>query len=139
MIQVFIDRFMAAKDAAIAEFQQKAPEDYDELVRRVVKLVAEPDSHGQPDAERITVIDHGNYQGTRLYIIAENGYQPSTYWSIFVNYGSCSGCDTFEAIREYSDEPPTLKKATEYWTMMLHMVQSMRQLNDGENDVEPSR
>lgn len=130
MIQAFIDKFMAASDAIKAEYKAKRPEDYDELVHRLV-VALDGDEDNVPDPERITVIDHGEYQGTRLFIIGAKGYQPSTYWSIFVSYGSCAGCDTFEANQKYaifgeiSDE-----EVNGNWTMMLHMVQNMRQLID---------
>lgn len=134
MIQKFCDRVLAQKEATITAFMQAAPSDYDALVKLVVEQVADDDDYGCPDVDRITVIDHGDYQGTRLFIIGAKGDQPSIYWSIFVDYGSCSGCDSFEATRDYSDEPPTREKATEYWTMMLHMVQSMRELGKGDDN-----
>jgi len=132
MIQRFVDLFMAAKPQMLAALGEKHPEDYDDLVRRVVATCANTEDWRSPDPERITVIDHGEYQGTRLYIIGGSGYQPSEYWSIFVDYGSCSGCDTFEAIKSYTDDPPTPEQVNDYWTLMLHMVQSMRRLSHGE-------
>lgn len=125
MIQEFVDRFMLAKQEMVAALELAHPESYDDLVSRVVKVCAGEAYYEVPDADRITVIDHGEYQGTRLYIIAAQGYQPSIYWFIFVSYGSCSVCDTFLSIRDYDDEHPTSKQANEYWTLMLHMVQSM--------------
>lgn len=137
MIQKFVDRFMAAKPALDAELAAKHPEGYDALVQRVVEVLAEGDDYGETlDPKRITVIDHGDYQGTRLYVIGAKGYQPSRYWSIFVDYGSCSGCDSFEATREYGDDPPTEKQARDYWTMMLHMVQSMKVIGGADEPKE---
>lgn len=135
MIQPFVDKFMAAKSDLIAEFKANRPDSYDDLVTRLVKLLRDEDEYSSPDPDRITVIDHGDYQGTRLFVIGATGYQPSTYWSIFVSYGSCSGCDTFEAIggySGYSEDPVTDTEANEYWTLMLHMVQSMRALNSDD-------
>jgi hypothetical protein len=136
MIQRFVNAFMAAKPDIEAGLAKTYPIDYDDLVNRVLAVCAT--AKGQsgyddvPDVERITVIDHGEYQGTRLYIVAAEGYQPSTYWSIFVNYGSCSGCDTFEAIKDYNYDAPTPEQIGEYWTLMLHMVQSMREIGKDE-------
>lgn len=141
MIQKFVKRFMDAKPAIRAELALAHPEDYDALVKRLIVLLAdkenEDDWSERPDPERITVIDHGEYQGTRLYIVGAAGYQPDTYWYIFVNYGSCSGCDTLEGIRCYQDDPPSEEQLSEYWTLMLHMVQSMRELGKTDDAVDP--
>ena len=130
MIKKFVERFNATEAFIRGELAAKGPEDYDSLVKRVVEIVGAGDDYCEPSAERITVIDHGDYQGTRLYIIGASGYQPSDYWSIFVDYGSCSVCDTFKAIKGYSDEPPTEQQVQDYWTLMLHMVQGMRSLKE---------
>lgn len=51
--------------------------------------------------KRITEIDDGDYQGTLLYVIPFDTYQPDEkeYLVTYVNYGSCSGCDTLQAIQ----------------------------------------
>ena len=130
MIQKFVDVVIGAKEDLIAEFQTKEgrPRSYSGLVTRLVKLL-EPvsDHYDSPDPERITVIDHGDYQGTQLYIIGAQGYQPSTYWSIFVAYGSCSGCDSFQANYTWQDEK-LLEEAKGNYDMLLHMVQSMKRI-----------
>jgi len=134
VIQVFVDRFMAAKPAFEAALRDGHPTGYEELVKRVVAVVGEGNEYEEdlPDVDRITVIDHGNYQGTLLFIVGAKGYQPSTYWAIYVSYGSCTGCDTFEAIKGYDDEAPTEEQVRDYWTLMLHMVQAMCRI-DGES------
>jgi hypothetical protein len=137
MIQKFVKRFMDAKQTIEAELRTADPEDYDALVKRVVQVIANEDDYETPSVDRITVIDHGDYQGTRLYIIAASCYQPSRYWSIFVDYGSCSGCDTLESLKDYSDGPPDDKQVNGYWTLMLHMVQSMRELGKPDDAVDP--
>ena len=79
-----------------------------------------------PDPERIHRIDDGNYQGTLVYVIGEKGYQPDKYWYVKVDYGSCSGCDTLEGIRDYTDDAPTDEQAKDYMTVALHIVQGMK-------------
>lgn len=56
------------------------------------------------DAENITVVDNGDYQGTQLFLIPRDTYQPSEseYLMTYVGYGSCSGCDTLQAIQDWS-------------------------------------
>ena len=134
MIQPFIDKFMAQESVIRTELKAKRPEDYDALMKRVIETMKEDDGL-EPDPERITIIDHGDYQGTRLYIIGATGYQPSTYWSIFVDYGSCSGCDSFEANRDHrsGDDEITDEEVNGNWTMMLHMAQSMKRVGGDES------
>lgn len=131
MIQRFVDAFMAAKPEMEAALTKTHPEDYDDLVKRVLVVCARANADYQdvPDVERLTIIDHGDYQGTRLYVVAAHGYQPSTYWTIFVPYGSCSGCDTFQSIKSYEDDPPREEQVRDYWTLMLHMVQRMKEID----------
>lgn len=124
MIQQFTDRFIAARPQVEAALSAKHPEDYKSLVKLVVETVA-TDDYGQPDPERITEIDHGDYQGTLVYVIAAGGYQPDRFWYVRVGYGSCSGCDTLQAISDYSDEPPTPRQVSEYWTLCLHIAQGI--------------
>lgn len=127
MIQPFVDKLISSRESVINGLKDKRPSSYDDLVARLVTLLSDPNEYRSPDPERITVIDDGDYQGTRLFVIGATGYQPSQYWSIMVDYGSCSGCDSFEANREWSDEPSD-KEAEGNYTMMLHMVQSMREI-----------
>lgn len=131
MIQPFADRFMAQSEEIKRDLAVAHPTGYNDLVTRLINVLAgAKDGDDSPDPARITVIDHGHYQGTLLFVIASADYQPSVYWSIFVDYGSCSGCDTFEHIRGYSDEPPTPSQVNDYWTLMLHMVQQMRPIGE---------
>lgn len=128
MIQQFIERFNAGSDQLRERFAAAHPDDYDDIVRAVVEVIANPDGYDQPDPERITTIDHGDYQGTLLYVIGADGYQPSTYWAVDVGYGSCSGCDTLQDIHAYSSEPPTPEQVKGYMTLALHIVQEIRQI-----------
>lgn len=49
----------------------------------------------------ITQIDNGDYQGTLLFLVARDTYQPDEdeYLMTYVGYGSCSGCDALEAAK----------------------------------------
>lgn len=111
------------------KFSKKHPEDYSEIVHDVVKLLPKLDS------KKITELDHGDYQGTLVYIIPENQYQPDIYYIIGVGYGSCSSCDTFESIREenYTSEIPTESQSKQYWTLALHIFQSIRKIDFTED------
>lgn len=133
MIQKFVDRFMQKKPELVEFFSAKHPEDYQEIVKKVVEVLADEGSFSGPDPERITVIDHGHYQGTLLFVIAEKGYQPDDYWYVMVSYGSCSGCDTLQAIRGYNDQPDE-QQVNNYMTLALHIVQRLKKMeNDDAN------
>lgn len=50
--------------------------------------------------DRITEIDDGDYSGTLLFTIPFDVYQPrpNEYFMTYVEYGSCSVCDTLQGI-----------------------------------------
>lgn len=53
------------------------------------------------DLNSITEIDDGDYQGTLVYLIPFDRYQPNAedYLMTYVEYGSCSCCDTLQNIK----------------------------------------
>ena len=130
MIKEFVDRFMERKIILEKLMMDKHPEDYKALVHMLVQVLQGEDEYESPDPTRIHEINDGDYQGTLVYVIGAGGYQPSTYWYIKVSYGSCSGCDTLQAIQDYSDEPPTPEQIAQYMTLCLHMVQGMKKMGD---------
>lgn len=134
MIQKFVDNFMERKHILAEKFSEKHPNSYEEIVKAVVELIKD-DEYDFPDPERIHVIDDGDWQGTLLFVIASGGYQPDNYWYVKVSYGSCSGCDTLQAIHsgsEWTDEgdyaAPTPSQVADYMTLALHVVQWMRSM-----------
>ena len=131
MIQEFVNRYMDKKDLLAATFA-KHPDDYEEIVKNVISVITDADDYGDfnPDPERIHEINDGDYQGTLVYVIGAKGYQPSDYWYVKVGYGSCSGCDTLESIKDYSDEPPTDEQLKDYMTLALHIVQGLKKMGD---------
>lgn len=134
MIQKFIDCFNENKGSLEKKYAAAHPESYKEIVKDVVSVLRDKDDYEKPDPERIVEIDHGDYQGTLLYVIGAEGYQPSDYWYVMVSYGSCSGCDTLQGIREYSDAIPTEEQAKDYMTLALHIVQGIRKMYPGKDE-----
>jgi hypothetical protein len=132
MIREFVDRFMEHKASLEQQFAEKHPESYRALVSSVVGVLGTDEDYGGPDPERIHEIDDGSYQGTLVYVIAETGYQPSTYWYVRVGYGSCSGCDALEGIRSYDDDPPSPAQAKQYISLALHIVQGLKKMGGEE-------
>lgn len=75
---------------------------YETLVKLVVDYILNDEEQDENwDSKNITVIDNGDYQGTELYLIPRNTYQPAEYDYLmtYVGYGSCSGCDTLQSIQ----------------------------------------
>lgn len=103
MIEKFVKVWDDRNEDLRIKFSQERPESYDGIVKAVIQMLHDGLegvwSSDKPDPERIHVIDDGDYQGTRVYVIGACGYQPSSYWSYLCYYGSCSGCDTFQAIQ----------------------------------------
>lgn len=68
------------------------------------------------DVSAITEIDNGDYQGTLIYLIPFNTYQPDEcqYLMTYVGYGSCSGCDTLQAIQAREKEALTEQQVSDF-------------------------
>lgn len=126
MIEEFTKAWFANKDSVRAKFAEKHPASYIEVVRAVVGMLA--NAGCDPDPERVQEFDNGDYQGTLVFVIGAKGYQPDRYWYVKVGYGSCSGCDTLQAISHYSDDPPTEEQLNDYMTLALHIVQELREM-----------
>lgn len=133
MIQAFTNAWFANLEAMREKFAAKHPEDYKEVVHAVVEMLsASSEDYERPDPDRIHEIDDGHYQGTLVYVIGATGYQPDRYWYVKVEYGSCSGCDTLQAISNYSDDPPSVQQVSDYMQLALHIVQGLREMDDSE-------
>jgi hypothetical protein len=133
MIEAFTKAWFANLHTMREKFSKKQPDDYEEVVRSVVEMLAGSlDEYDSPDPSRIHEINDGDYQGTLVYVIGSGGYQPSKYWYVKVSYGSCSGCDTLEALRGYDDRPPDDEQIRGYMTLALHIVQGLRQMGDSD-------
>ena len=124
MIQAFVDKFMEAKPALgerlVRELNTGYDFDYEKLVRAVVESIGEP-----LDPERIQEINWGDYQGTVFYVIGATGYQPHEFWTVKIDYGSCSHCDTLEGIRSDHREGSDEQKR-QLLELALHVVQGLK-------------
>ena len=129
MITKFVAAFEDRKADLRAKLEATPPEGYIDLVRAVVEILEDPDDpYGTPLTGRIhTINDDGDYQGVMLFVIGGYG---DNYWYVKVNYGSCSGCDTFQSIRMYSDEPLTKQQVDDYMTLCLHIVQRLHPMEE---------
>ena len=130
MIQKFVTKFDANRDVLMDQFKSKHPDSYSDIVKTLISVLSAGEDYGFPDPDRIHTIDDGDYQGTLVFVIAGKGYQPSDYWYVKVSYGSCSGCDTLQAIRGYGDRVPTESQAKRYFTLALHVMQGLKEMGD---------
>lgn len=107
---------------------------YEAIVQQIFELVinSDEDSYEKFNINKMTVIDDGYYQGTQIFIIPRDTYQPNIddYLITHTYYGSCSGCDVLEGIRNYSSGLPTEQQVKEYMILALHLVQKMKRITD---------
>ena len=144
MIQEFVKAWDANKDTLRKYFQCHKMKEYDEYVKLVKLLfdwVINPYYEHQFkrfDTNKITVIDDGSYQGTQIFAIPLDTYQPSCYEYVFTHqyYGSCSGCDTLLGIQGYEEKEnlPTEEQVSEHMTLCLHLLQRCKYLYTEEED-----
>lgn len=127
MIQEFVKQWEANKHLLESRLHEAHPSDYGELFKWLVEILYCENEYGtRPDPTRVHQIDDGDYQGTLVFVVAATGCQPSVYWYVKVDYGSCSGCDTFGAIRSYGDDAPSDAQVSDYMTLALHMLQELK-------------
>lgn len=134
MEKELIDQWEKNKAALKQSFEAEGPSSYDDIFKRLFEVVFTDDKW---QTDKITTIDDGHYQGTRIFIIPKDCYQPSEtdYLVCSVGYGSCSGCDTYEAIasEQWDDEKPlTESQLSQYMSLALHMVQGTKPLFSDE-------
>lgn len=146
-----IKEFVAAWDSnktKLEEYlkthEQSTYSSYKELVKILFDVVINPyyEENSQElkawNSDRITIIDDGDYQGTEIFMIPKDTYQPSVneYVWTYQYYGSCSGCDTLLAISEYDDGLPTEEQVKEYMALELHLLQRLKYMIPNEEEDE---
>lgn len=74
--------------------------------------------------DKITEIDDGDYQGTLLYVIPFDTYQPGAgeYLMTSVSYGSCSGCDILQRIQMCMDDLLTEPQLTDFMGLCKDLI-----------------
>ena len=79
---------------------------------------------GTLDTNNITVVDDGEYQGSQLFIIPFDMYQPdyTDYLMTYQCYGSCSGCDTLLSIRQYDEGNPNEQQLNDLMTLCRDLI-----------------
>lgn len=123
MIASIVKAWMAGKDSLRAKWSEYPPIGYSALVRDVVAMLSEHmEEHDKPDPDRISKSDYGDYQGANVFVIGGSGYQPYRHYVVAVSYGSCSGCDSFQAALDGS------QTVNDMMILALHIVQKMKEV-----------
>lgn len=133
MIDKIIKVWDNRKNELEEQFKEKHPDHYSDIVKKIFTLLKSDksfDYDDRPNSAIIHEINDGSYEGTILFLCPSGEYTPYKYYYCLVNYGSCSGCDTYEYIRniDYGDIP-TEEQVKQYMTLALHIVQSIKLLS----------
>lgn len=143
MIKEFVNQWDKNKKVLEEYFRTHKQEEYNEYLKIVKLLIQYVLNKGLNDdwdeikinPDTLTEIDFGDYQGILIYVFAEDTYQPSTNETFYtsVAYGSCSGCDTLQAIQEYGlEEFPNEEQIEGYMKLSLDILQSINRFKDYE-------
>ena len=143
MIKEFVNQWDKNKKVLEEYFRTHKQEEYNKYLKIVKLLIQYVLNKGLNDdcdeikinPDTLTEIDFGDYQGTLIYVFAEDTYQPSTNETFYtsVAYGSCSGCDTLQAIQEYGlEEFPNEEQVEDYMKLSLDILQKINRFKDYE-------
>lgn len=105
---------------------------YTDIVKILFEEVINPYSEEQGllldgyDIDKMTIIDDGHYQGTLIFIIPEDTYQPCADEYLYTHnyYGSCSGCDALQHAQTLEFN----KCLDDIMTIALHLVENFKQM-----------
>ena len=130
MLKYCLDKWNQNKDMLKAELETNSELNtcsYTDLVKLVVDYVLNPGEGEKWDSDNITEVDNGDYQGTLLFLIPATTYQPFEfeYLMTYVRYGSCSGCDTLQAIKGWEDGPLTASQVNDFMKLCKDLVTNM--------------
>lgn len=136
MIKKFIERWEKYKGNLENYFRNTRQEKYDtysEIVKALFEKVINVEGEIF-DLNKMKIIDDGDYQGTQIFIIPLDTYQPDASEYVITNtyYGSCSGCDTLQSISYYDDGLPTEEQIKDYMKLALHLLQKCKWLEEGD-------
>lgn len=140
MIKEFVELWEKNKSNLRESLAEKKCEgiSYESLVEMIVTEILNDGrtelEYEDYDVKKMTVIDDGDYQGTEIFIIPQNVYQPNVDEYIYTHtyYGSCSGCDTLLGIVGYSDEVPDEEQLNDLMTLCLHLLQRFKKMEEDD-------
>lgn len=134
MIKQFVEAWGKNK-GELKEYFKTTPQreygSYEDLVRLLFEIVINPylGDYRQFKTSDIEVIDDGDYQGTQIFILHRDTYQPSVNEYVYTHtyYGSCSGCDTLQSIQSWDfNKIPDEEQVKDYMELCLHLLQKCK-------------
>lgn len=155
MNQPFIDAFMAGRSALKSRLVDlydthadgggcDSQIRYADVVRATFEAIRDnlPEVGPRPRPERIwelyapdgylsafggepVTVDPRELSGTLVYVIPEEGHDPSRLWYVRVEYGSCSACDTLRSLLGCEGREGAVDGML---TLCLHVVQQTREM-----------
>lgn len=127
MIGRFVRAFEEARPELAEKWGSEPPNSYEEIVSGAIRAVRSKLVEGgrEDPAETVHSIDDGDYQGTLLFLIPADLYQPSVYWYAFVGYGSCSGCDTLSWVKDL----PEAERMPHYLALAYDVVRGLKRIS----------
>lgn len=148
MIKEFVQAWDKNKRELEAYFrnpENKHYYSYEELVKLLFEIVINPELCDPYDIEHMHVIDDGDYQGTQVFLLFRDTYQPNAEEYVYTNsyYGSCSHCDALQGILDCEGDGSdsfTELQVKDLMTLCMHLMQKCRQMEDpvekGEYEFE---
>jgi hypothetical protein len=146
MIKEFVSAWDANKDKLseyIASHKQEDYDSYEKIVKMLFEQVINPYMTAHDNAtfniENVHEIDDGDYQGTLLFLIPFDSYQPCEYEYLmtYVGYGSCSGCDTLQAIQGWGEEKLTDKQVEDFMQLCKDILtNTIKPYNGGWRETD---
>lgn len=143
MVKEFVKQWDENKHKLEEYFKNTPLEEYrnyKDIVAKIFELcitsTARSYNNGGFNLGNITVVDDGDYQGTQIFIIPIDTYQPSVSDYVMTHnyYGSCSGCDTLMSIHEYQDGLPSDEQVKKCMLLAMHLVQKLKWLVNEEGE-----
>lgn len=143
MIKKFVEAWDKHKDELKEYIQthemREYADDYKGLVRILFEKVINPEMENTFefkafDLDDVVLLDDGDYQGTQVFILHEDTYQPDIddYVYTHVDYGSCSGCDTLLRITLYEEGIPNENQVDDLMLLCLHLLQRCHWMREGK-------
>src|SRR5688500_16593937 len=116
---------MSRQDSLREHFRDHEPERYQDIVKAVVENIRDISTYrdfreNSLDPDRITEIEPGDDDDSfLLYVIVGEGYNSNDFYTVLVEYGSCSVCDTLQKLQCEDDLDIRIDG---YMTLALHIV-----------------
>lgn len=133
MIKEFVNAWDQRKNILEEHIRNQDQEglDYKKLLVWLIEIVINPLVTHRLYVDKIHVVDEHDYSGTQLFIVRQGGLDLVTdYLWTYQEYGSCSGCDLLESIRNYDDGKPDDEQVKRYMMLELHLLQRFRYMLD---------